>query len=143
MVLEIPPADDGSITGTIMDGWQMALEDVGPAGVDNGKYLILPPGYKDKAPEGDIVLPSQTYQGYALLRSILKSRGDSDIAKAVGPTAGGSSSILFPPRRRHRGRLSSTRSTSWSPVSFLTMSASSSRSTAWCSTSPGWNTTAR
>ena len=83
MVLEIPPADDGSITGTIMDGWQMALEDVGPAGVDNGKYLILPPGYKDKAPEGDIVLPSQTYQGYALLRSILKSRGDSDIAKAV------------------------------------------------------------
>jgi hypothetical protein len=55
MVLEIPPADDGSITGTIMDCWQMALEDVGPAGVDKGKggkYLILPPGYKDKTPEG-------------------------------------------------------------------------------------------
>jgi hypothetical protein len=30
MVLEIPPADGGSITGTIMDSWQMALEDVGP-----------------------------------------------------------------------------------------------------------------
>ena len=37
MVLEIPPADGGSITGTIMDGWQSALEDVGPAGVDKGK----------------------------------------------------------------------------------------------------------
>ena len=49
MVLEIPPADGGSITGTIMDAWQAALEDVGPAGVDKGKggkYLILPPGYK-------------------------------------------------------------------------------------------------
>jgi hypothetical protein len=35
MVLEIPPAgDDGSITGTIMDCWQAALEDVGPAGVE-------------------------------------------------------------------------------------------------------------
>jgi hypothetical protein len=86
MVLEILPADDGSITGTIMDCWQMALEDVGPAGVDKGKggkYLILSPGYKDKLPEGYIALPSYTYQGYALLRSILKSRDDADIAKAV------------------------------------------------------------
>lgn len=60
MVLEIPPADDGSITGTIMDCWQMALEDAGPAGADKGKggkYLILPPGYMDKAPEGYIALP--------------------------------------------------------------------------------------
>jgi len=31
MVLEIPPAGDGSITGTIMDAWQAALADVGPA----------------------------------------------------------------------------------------------------------------
>jgi hypothetical protein len=37
MVLEIPPAEGGSITGTIMDAWQSALEDVGPAGVDKGK----------------------------------------------------------------------------------------------------------
>ena len=33
MVLEIPPADDGVINGTIMDAWQVPLEDVGPAGV--------------------------------------------------------------------------------------------------------------
>ena len=32
MGLEIPPADGASITGTIMDSWQVALEDVGPAG---------------------------------------------------------------------------------------------------------------
>ena len=86
LVLEIPSADGGSITGTIMDSWQMALEDVGPAGADKGKggkYLILPPGYKDKVPKGYIALPSGTYQGYALLRSILKSRTDADIAKAV------------------------------------------------------------
>ena len=52
MVLENPPAsDEGSITGSIMDVWQSALEDLGPAGVDKGKggkYLILPPDYKDK-----------------------------------------------------------------------------------------------
>src|SRR3954452_22918145 len=33
MVLEIPPADAGLINGTIMDAWQVPLEDVGPAGV--------------------------------------------------------------------------------------------------------------
>lgn len=86
MVLEIPPADEGSITGTIMDSWQLALEDAGPAGADKGKggkYLITPPGYTEKAPDGYIHLPSQTYQGYALLRSILKTRGEADVASAV------------------------------------------------------------
>jgi hypothetical protein len=87
MVMEIPPAGpDGSITGSIDDGWQTALEDVGPAGVDKGKggkYLILPPGFKDKAPDGYIVLQSPTYQSYALLRSNLASGRDADVARAV------------------------------------------------------------
>jgi hypothetical protein len=87
MVLEIPSAgDDGSITGTIMDCWQAALEDVGPAGADKGKggkYLILPPGYKDTPPDGYILLPSQNFKGFALLRSIVKSGSSVDIAKAV------------------------------------------------------------
>jgi hypothetical protein len=86
VVLEIPPADDGVINGTIMDAWQMPLEDVGPAGVDGGaggKYVILPPGYTDEVPEGFIALPSLTFKGYALLRSILRSGSDADLAMAV------------------------------------------------------------
>jgi hypothetical protein len=86
MVIEIPAADGGSITGSIMDCWQTPLEDVGPAGVDQGKggkYLILPPGSSDAVPDGYIPLRSQTPQGYALLRSILQSGSDADFAKAV------------------------------------------------------------
>jgi hypothetical protein len=86
IVLEIPPADEGSITGTIMDVWQSALEDVGPAGMDKGqggKFLILPPGYREKVPIGYIPLLSDTYEGYALLRSIPKSGSNTDVAKAV------------------------------------------------------------
>jgi hypothetical protein len=86
VVLEIPPADEGSITGTVMDVWQCALEDVGPAGVDQGqggKYLILPPGYQDQVPAGYIPMQSDTYQGYALLRSIPRSGSEADVAKAV------------------------------------------------------------
>jgi hypothetical protein len=86
VVLEIPPADEGSITGTVMDVWQCALEDVGPAGVDQGqggRYLILPPGHKDKVPAGYLPMPSDTYEGYALLRSIPKSGSEAEIARAV------------------------------------------------------------
>jgi len=86
MVLEIPAANGGSITGTIMDSWQSAFEDVGPAGLDKGKggkYLILPPGYAAAVPEGYFALPSKTYQGYALLRSILKSGSESDLVQAI------------------------------------------------------------
>jgi hypothetical protein len=86
VVIEIPPAGDGVINGSIMDPWQAALEDVGPAGADKGaggKYLILPPGYNGIVPGGYVVLPSANYQGYALLRSILKSGSDADIIAAV------------------------------------------------------------
>src|SRR5689334_20865734 len=87
VVLEIPPADDGgSITGSVMNCWQAALEDVGTAGVDKGKggkCLILPPNYKEKAPKGYIAMPSNNFQGYALLRSILQTGGDAGVAKAV------------------------------------------------------------
>ncbi|MDF3881838.1 DUF1254 domain-containing protein [Cupriavidus basilensis] len=85
IVLEIPPADDGVINGSVVDCWQTALEDVGPAGVDKGKggkYLILPPGYKDTVPDGYIALPSQTFQSSALLRSIPKSHDAADLAAA-------------------------------------------------------------
>lgn len=66
MVIEVPPAEDGSLAANIDDVWQAALEDAGPEGADKGnggKYLILAPGYTDKPPEGYIVLPSQTYGG--------------------------------------------------------------------------------
>jgi hypothetical protein len=87
VVLEIPPADaGGSITGSVMDCWQAALEDVGTAGVDKGeggKCLILPPNYREKIPDGYIAMPSDNFQGYALLRSILQTGGDAGVAKAV------------------------------------------------------------
>jgi hypothetical protein len=87
VVLEIPPADEGLFNGSVMNYWQTAIEDVGPGGVDKGKggkYLILPPGFdKANVPDGYIAMPSDTYQGYALLRSVLKSGSDADVAKAV------------------------------------------------------------
>jgi hypothetical protein len=48
-----------------------------------GKYLILPPAHKETVPTGYIPLASDTYEGYALLRSIPKSGSEPDVARAV------------------------------------------------------------
>lgn len=87
VVLEIPAVEGvSSLTGSLDDGWQTAIEDIGPAGVDKGKggkYLILPPNYKDAIPLGYIPMPSSTYTGYAILRSNLTDASANDIKRAI------------------------------------------------------------
>jgi hypothetical protein len=86
IVIDVPPAEGGSFAANIDTVWQMPLEDAGPYGADKGaggKYLILPPGYSEKAPEGYIAVQSETFAGYALFRSNLASHGDADVAKAA------------------------------------------------------------
>ena len=86
VVIDIPPAQGGSIAGNIVNIWQMPLEDAGPEGADKGnggKYVITPPGYKGPTPDGAFVLQSDTYSGFALLRSSLASHSEADIAKSV------------------------------------------------------------
>ena len=146
MVLEIPPADGGSITGTVMDAWQVPWRTSGPAGVDKGKggkYLILPPGHKDKAPDGYIALPSTTYRGYAAAavepqeRQRRRHRQGGRLRQAdqaLSALAGGQPA-RDDVRRRHRRR-STTRPS-------RTTCASSSRSTASCRPSRGSSATRR
>ncbi|GII98849.1 hypothetical protein Slu03_12270 [Sediminihabitans luteus] len=88
VVLEIPAAtDDGAaIIGSVMDGWQVPLEDVGKAGVDQGaggRYLILPPAFEGDVPPGYVPLRSEVDVGYALLRSSIASGEASDVEAAV------------------------------------------------------------
>jgi hypothetical protein len=86
IVIEVPPAVGGSIAGNIVNAWQMPLEDAGPQGADagkGGKYLILPPGYQGEVPDGYFALPSDTFTGFALMRSNLASHAEADIAKSV------------------------------------------------------------
>jgi hypothetical protein len=87
IVLDLPPGDqDGSFNGNIVNVWQMPLEDAGLLGYDKGgggKYLILPPGYTGSTLDGYIPLRSDTYGGYALIRSNLKSHSDADVARSI------------------------------------------------------------
>src|SRR3954470_902699 len=83
IVLDLPASNaDGSFNGNIVTVWQMPLEDAGLLGVDKGaggKFLVLPPGYQGPKPTGYILLQSDTYGGYMLLRSSLKSHRDADV----------------------------------------------------------------
>ncbi|WP_426535667.1 DUF1254 domain-containing protein [Bradyrhizobium sp. McL0615] len=87
IVLDLPPGDNnGSFNANIVNVWQMPLEDAGLLGADKGqggKYLILPPGYADRAPDGYIALQSDTFGGYMLLRSNLKSHNSADVARSI------------------------------------------------------------
>jgi hypothetical protein len=87
MVVEIPPAsEDGSLNGNFVTLWQTALEDAGLLGVDKGKgvkFVITPPGYAEKIPEGFEQLASDTYGGYFLVRSNLKSHDEADVQKSI------------------------------------------------------------
>jgi hypothetical protein len=87
IVLEVPPGDNqGSLNGNIVTVWQTSLEDVGLLGVDHGsggKFMILPPGYKDAIPDGYSILRPDTYSGYALVRSNLKSHSDTDVVASI------------------------------------------------------------
>ena len=96
MVLEVPPADTGSLNCNIVTLWQMPIEDAGAFGVDKGagaKFVILPPAYDRPAPAGYTALRSDTYGGYLLLRSSLKSRSTEDVEASV---AYGKRTKLYP-----------------------------------------------
>jgi len=87
IVFDIPPGDaNASLTGNIDTVWQTALEDVGLNGIDKGaggKFVILPPNFAAKLPSEYTPLPSDTYTGFALLRSNLKSHSEADVAASV------------------------------------------------------------
>lgn len=86
IVLDLPAANGGSFNGNIVTAWQAPIEDVGLLGVDKGaggKFVLLPPGYKGGIPEGFTALQSETYGGFALIRSNLASHSDSDVAASV------------------------------------------------------------
>lgn len=70
VVLEAPP----KVLGTLNDMWYRWVVDIGFTGPDKGaggKFLILPPGYKDAIPDGYIVVRSPTFSLWAPWRSFV------------------------------------------------------------------------
>jgi hypothetical protein len=80
-VVEAPP----KMLGFAMDTLQRFLVDIGPLGPEKGqggKYLFLPPDYKDETPEGYFVVKSPTYSVSFGVRGF-KENGKTDAAVAL------------------------------------------------------------
>ena len=68
IVLEAP----AGMLGAFNDAWFRYMQDIGPAGPDKGKggkYLVLPPEYEGKIPEGYFVVKSRTYRVWIFMRA--------------------------------------------------------------------------
>src|ERR1700744_1576336 len=74
VVLEVPAKTDKAVLyGQIVDAWQSTIAGVGPVGADKGdggKFLLLPPNYKEPIPNGYFVLRSGSYRITLAFRSI-------------------------------------------------------------------------
>jgi hypothetical protein len=82
------------LQGILLDFWQRPIPedgghffgDVGLPGPDagkGGKFLLLPPGYKDAVPEGYYVYRSGTYNVFIFLRSFYEDPNDLKPAVAL------------------------------------------------------------
>lgn len=69
-VIEVPPG----MLGFLDDAWQRFVGDIGFKGPDKGKggkYLVLPPGYKGKVPDGYFLLKPRTNKNFLFLRGLI------------------------------------------------------------------------
>ncbi len=72
VVIEMPP----KVLGVIDSFWFHYVTDVGNVGPDQGKggkYLLLPPDYRDIVPEGYYVLRSHTYGNWMFFRGFIEN----------------------------------------------------------------------
>jgi hypothetical protein len=86
IVVDVPAAGDAALFGTLLDAWQVPLLDVGNTGEDlgnGGKYLLLPPRYKGETPPDYIAVPSNTYNGFVVMRVIAKTEQANDVHAAI------------------------------------------------------------
>ena len=71
-VIEIPPG----MLGFLNDAWQRFVGNMGVTGPDKGKggkYLVLPPGYTGKVPQGYFLLKPPTNRNFLFLRGSIKN----------------------------------------------------------------------
>jgi hypothetical protein len=74
-VIEMPPGPFIGLANDHHQGWILDMGLPGPAGAKGGKHLILPPGYKEKVPEGYFVGRSVSNKVLIAVRS-LPAKGD-------------------------------------------------------------------
>lgn len=79
IVMEVPP----TLPGLLDDIWELPVVDVIPQVSPSGKYLIVPPGWKGKAPKGHVVARPSTYTSWMLLRGNVEQTAQGPDSRAA------------------------------------------------------------
>ncbi len=77
-VLEAPKG----MLGAFNDAWFRYVEDIGPFGPDKGKggkFLVLPPGYEGKVPDGYFVVRPRSYRVWIFMRASIADGVDKAV----------------------------------------------------------------
>ncbi len=85
LVVETPP----NVLGVIDDFWFRNVVDFGNAGPDKGKggkYLLLPPGYKEEIPKGYFVVHCPTFNNLVFWRGFLVNGDPKPAADSIKKT---------------------------------------------------------
>ena len=72
--------------GAFNDAWFRYMQDIGPAGPDQGKggkYLVLPPGYEGEVPAGYFVVRSPSYSVWVFMRFSIANGLDTAVELAT------------------------------------------------------------
>jgi len=75
IVMEVPPG----MLGAFNDAWFRYVNDIGPMGPDKGKggkYLVIPPDYKDELPSGYFNIQPRTYRVWVFMRGSIANGVD-------------------------------------------------------------------
>ena len=75
IVMEVPPG----MLGAFNDAWFRYVNDIGPMGPDKGKggkYLVIPPDYKDELPSGYFNIQPKTFRVWVFMRGSIANGVD-------------------------------------------------------------------
>lgn len=85
VVVEVPETRKVSLYGSLLNAWNVPLENVGSKGLDQGRggrYLLLPPDFQGAVPDGYIPIRMNTFNGYSLLRVIPRDLSSASLRDA-------------------------------------------------------------
>lgn len=86
MVIDVPPAGEFTIFGSLISAWNAPLVDLGTSGADQGKggrYVLLPPDSTGSLTAGCFAAPSRTYNNYAVIHIVPTRDGPDAMANAL------------------------------------------------------------
>jgi hypothetical protein len=106
----------GKLAAMLDSMWDQPITDIGATGPDKGKggkYLVLPPGYEGKVPQGYFVVKSPTYGVMVCMRGYIENESTANAVALIKKTK------IYPLAQKDNPRKTTFINVSGKPVNTL------------------------